>query len=185
VALVAGFDVARAGAHAAAAFVVADFPEADEVVELAPLRSQSIGSEVGQKDTYQNRYAKKLVRKLRLSRRLSARHSEVLTRFIVDMYVTISETSRVLVPGGKAVYVVGENTIRGTYIENAKIIIELARRVGLRLRRRKSRRLPSNRRYLPPPITRNGTEKLDGRMRREVVLIFGKPKARQTRRPRI
>jgi DNA modification methylase len=149
---------------------------------LGQIRSRSIGSEVGQKDTDQNRYVRRLTKKLGLSKRLSGRHSAVLTRFIEDMYGAICETSRVLVPGGKAVYVVGENTIRGAYIENAKIIIELARRAGLRLQRRSSRRLPSNRRYLPPPGSRDAFAQMNSRMRREVVLIFGKPKARGSRR---
>ena len=142
---------------------------------LCELRSRSIGSEVGQKES-KNGYAKQIIRKLRLSERLSTRHRAVLTRFIEDLYGTVSEASRVLIPGGKAVYVVGENTVRGTYIANAKIIVELAQRLGLGLLKRTSRKLPSNRRYLPPPATNKRRAWLDGRMRREVVLIFEKPR---------
>ena len=36
-------------------------------------------------------------------------------------------------PGGQAVYVLGENTIRGVYVRNAKIVRVLGSRHGLRL----------------------------------------------------
>jgi len=49
------------------------------------------------------------------------------------------------------VYVLGENTIRGTYIRNSRIICEIAELCGLRLKERRVRNLPANRRYLPPP----------------------------------
>ncbi len=149
------------------------------IEELSDLRSKSIGAEVGQRES--PLYATKIIEKLNLTRRLSPRHKAILTRFIHDMHCAITETSRVLVPGGRAVYVVGENTIRGVFIRNADIISDLARIVGLKLRKRKSRRLTHNRRYLPPPLVRKTAAKLDNRMRREVLLIFGKPKPRRKR----
>ena len=42
------------------------------------------------------------------------------------MRCAINEVRRVLVPGGKAVYVVGENAIRGTYVRNSRIVSEVA-----------------------------------------------------------
>jgi hypothetical protein len=86
----------------------------------------------------------------------------------------VEEAARVLCPGGKAVYVVGENTVRGTFIANAKIVSAVAERSGLTIESRRARTLPANRRYLPPPSIRNGPEALDGRMRREVILSFSK-----------
>ena len=96
-----------------------------------------------------------------------------------DMQSAIAEVSRVLVPGGKAIYVIGENTIKGTYIQNAKIITAVAERAGLRLTNHTRRTLPPNRRYLPPPSRGKTTAALDGRMRREVVLYFVKPKKKR------
>jgi hypothetical protein len=87
----------------------------------------------------------------------------------------VKEAARVLSPGGKAVYVVGENTVRGTFIANAKIVSAVAELSGLKIDGRRARELPANRRYLPPPaIRRNAPELLDGRMRREVILSFSK-----------
>jgi hypothetical protein len=80
----------------------------------------------------------------------------------------------VLVPGGRAVYVIGENTVRGTYICNSAIVTEVADLAGLKLTARRSRPLPPNRRYLPPPIAARSSASLDGRLRREIVLAFMK-----------
>jgi hypothetical protein len=87
----------------------------------------------------------------------------------------MAEVSRVLKRGGRAVYVVGDSTIRGTFIRNSAIIAAVASRNGLSIASRHSRALPANRRYLPPPT--QGAEKLmlNGRMRREVIVEFKKP----------
>ncbi len=136
--------------------------------EIRNLRSSSVGTEVGEyKYTCSD-----LIMKLRLASKLSSRKQAILSRFINDMERAIAEVSRVLAPGGKAIYVIGENTVKGTYIKNAKIIIALARRVGLRLECQTRRTLPPNRRYLPPAARGQRTATLDRRMRREVILHF-------------
>jgi len=70
--------------------------------------------------------------------------------------------------------VIGENTIRGTFLRNAALISSLAVQAGLQLHSRRSRLLPMNRRYLPPPRRAGQTAELDGRIRREVILAFTK-----------
>src|SRR5439155_6587722 len=107
--------------------------------------------------------------------RLPVKHEMMLSRYIDDMRHAVREVARVLSPGGKAAYVVGENTIQGTYIRNSKIISALAQLSGLKLYARRARTLPANRRYLPPPSAEAGSVKLDARIRREVVLVFSKP----------
>ena len=148
------------------------------IAELRDLRSRSIGTEVGRyggPDGLPN----KIISQMRLGSRLSARHKALLSRFIDDMHHSLKEVERVLSPGGKAIYVVGENTLRGTYIQNSKIIEALAEHVGLKRKARSSRSLPATRRYLPPPTARSpGALALDGRMRREVILEFVKPQPR-------
>jgi hypothetical protein len=42
------------------------------------------------------------------------------------MRAAIKEVGRVLTDKGKAVYVVGENTVRGTYVRNSTAVCELA-----------------------------------------------------------
>jgi hypothetical protein len=85
---------------------------------------------------------------------------------------SIAEVYRVLDRGGRAVYVVGENTIRGTYIRNSVIVSKLAESAGFTEVQRRTRALPANRRYMPPPSTSEGS--MDTRMRREVILTFAK-----------
>ena len=145
------------------------------IAELRDVRSHSVGSEVG-KNTDSDGIAERIFRKLKLDPQLSNRHRAILARFIHDMRQAIDEVARVLVPGGKAVYVIGENTISGTYIRNSDIICALAKSAGLRFKGRKTRNLPPNRRYLPPPSRKTKAMHLDTRMRREVIIAFRKPK---------
>jgi hypothetical protein len=145
---------------------------------LRDLRKKSVGTEVGEYQSLLGDPSVALIAQLKLTSRLSPRKKAVLAHFITDMHMAIKEVSRVLAPGGRAIYVIGENTISGTYIRNANIIIALANLVGLKLKVQNTRTLPPNRRYLPPPLRGNRKAALNARMRREVVLQFVKPKRR-------
>lgn len=144
---------------------------------LRDIRGLSVGTEIGQYEATE--FATHLIAQLRLRRRLSRRHAAVLARFMEDMSEAMQEVARVLSPGGRAIYVVGENTKRGVYVRNSKIIAAIARKAGLILHRTSTRTLPPNRRYLPPPSKKSRSAALDGRMRREVILFFRKPARRQ------
>jgi hypothetical protein len=96
--------------------------------------------------------------------------NSILRRYAEDTSQALHEAARVLAPRGRAVYGVGENTIRGTYVPTGWLVASLAAVAGLRLVNRCFRRLPTNKRYLPPPGA--GATGLDARMRREVVLTF-------------
>ena len=143
------------------------------IAELRHRRSISVGTEVG-RDASDEREIQDILAALRLNPKLQARQERVLTRYIHDMRRVIGEAARVLADGGQAVYVVGENTIRGTFIRNSLIVEAIADSAGLRRTARRSRKLPANRRYLPPPLTQSTSAALDRRMRREVVLTFKK-----------
>lgn len=105
---------------------------------------------------------------------LPRRTEAVLARYVHDMRRAVRETARVLAGGGTAAYVVGENTVRGAFIPNSRIIAALAEGAGLEVVSRRQRSLPPCSRYLPPPSARAG-DALDGRIRREVVLEMRKP----------
>lgn len=139
---------------------------------LRALRSGSVGSEAvsGSEETELSRT---ILDRVRLRPALTGRERRILLKYIDDMAASVRETARVLAPGGQAVYVIGENTLRGTYIRNSSILTILAQTYGLVLLRRRVRHLPANRRYLPPPA-RTAAPALDGRMRREVILSFRK-----------
>jgi SAM-dependent methyltransferase len=143
------------------------------IADLRRIRSASVGTEDGRGGPLEQSAIRDIVGRLRLRPRLARRHHAVLTRYVGDMARALREVARVLAPNGRAVYVVGENTVRGTFVPNAAIITAVAELSGLALRDRRMRALPPSRRYLPPPGV--GTlDSMDTRMRREVVLTFTK-----------
>lgn len=145
--------------------------------ELRKIRGDSVGAEAGMAQALEAGWVQSVIRELRLKPTLSNRHQALLARYIWDMGHALDEVSRVLRPGGRAVYVVGDSTVRGTFIRNSSILAAVAEDAGLLLRSRQSRSLPANRRYLPPPKRGGLTAAMDGRMRREVVLVFEKAAA--------
>ncbi len=151
------------------------------IPDLRELRSESIGAEAAQGDPTCEATVEQILNNLKLKPKLNRRDESILRRYVADMYRAIQEVARVLAPGGKAVYVVGENTIRGTFIRNSRIVSELAKICGMRLRARRVRKLPANRRYLPPPSSRQ-TNSIHVRMRREVVMAFSKRRVRRGKR---
>jgi hypothetical protein len=144
------------------------------VGELVGIRAESVGAESGDQNASENENVREIISKLKLSPKLSPRHEAILAHYVEDMKNAVQEAARVLSPGGKAVYVVGENTVRGTFIPNAKIVLAVAELSGLKVENKRARTLPANRRYLPPPTVLNAPEAMGGRMRREVILSFSK-----------
>jgi len=144
------------------------------VSELRRIRAQSVGTEASSQQALDAAWVQALIRQLRIKPRLSARDHALLSTYAWDMGHAMGEVSRVLKRGGRAVYVVGDSTIRGTFIRNSAIIAAVALRNGLSLESRRSRTLPANRRYLPPPAQDGAKFMLNGRMRREVIVEFTK-----------
>lgn len=140
---------------------------------LRRLRSSGIGAEVGS-STATSAENQSIMSDLGLFPKLNRRQESILTRYIEDIRRVVEENARVLRAGGKAVYVVGDNTVRGTVIRNSRIIERVASAAGLQTLGKTSRDLPANRRYLPPPSEGSESEALNGRIRREVVLTFVK-----------
>ena len=140
---------------------------------LRCLRAKTVGTEVGM-NPCDDQVTETILSELNLQPKLPARQEAILARYIRDMQRSVGETSRVLADDGKAVYVIGENTVRGTFIPNAIIVEAVANTVGLRCVSRRSRDLPANRRYLPPPSKQSRTTALGNRLRREAILQFQK-----------
>ncbi len=140
------------------------------VEKLRRVRANSVGTEAAN-GAAEDGDIRKIIADLSLHPRLTPHDEAVLVRYIADMRSAVREVARVLSATAKAVYVVGENTIRGTFVRNSKIVCALAELSGLKLTERTVRTLPANRRYLPPPSARS-SDALNARMRREVVLTF-------------
>lgn len=145
------------------------------ISDLRRVRSESVGTEAAGAVATSNATVRDIITDLKVRSSLSNHHIAVLARYIHDMHLAVREVARVLVSGGRAVYVVGENTVRGTFIRNSHIMLGVAETAGLKFRERRVRTLPANRRYLPPPARRETFAALDTRMRREVVLAFTRP----------
>ncbi len=141
--------------------------------EIRRLRSTLVGTEKGI-DAGGDEEIQSVLSDLELQPKLFGRQEAMLMRYIHDMRRVVTETSRVLTNRGKAIYVIGENTVRGTFIQNAKIMESVMNKAGLTCIQRWSRELPENRRYLPPPSKQAKSAALSSRMRREVVLTFQK-----------
>ena len=143
------------------------------VGDLRRIRTGAVGTEVGlygEAGAAEN--ADGIVSKAAGGRNVSRRTAAVLARYVHDMRRAVRETARVLVCGGAAAYVVGENTVRGVFLRNSVIVEALAEEAGLKVVARRRRSLPPCSRYLPPPSTA-GNE-LGRRIRREVVLEMRK-----------
>lgn len=80
---------------------------------------------------------------------LSTRSSGIVTRYVSDIYLLMEEISRVLIPEGRAILVVGNASKGDVLIDNAAGFIKGGELAGLQTISRVERTLPDSRRYLP------------------------------------
>lgn len=139
-----------------------------QVSELQQLRSNNIGSErsLPAIDEIQ-----KVIKAIGAGA-LHSRHNGMLQRYVKDLSLVLAEIARVLVPGGRAVFVVGDSTLDGVFIRNSEIIRLIGMKHGLHLTKKVVRELLPSRRYLPPPSRSGGSRALSERMRQEVIMHF-------------
>jgi hypothetical protein len=142
--------------------------------ELRQIRGDSVGAEAADQEALDTPWVTALIGQLGLKPALSSRDYGILARYVWDMGRAIAEVSRVLRKGGRAVYVVGDSITNGTFIRNSAIVEHVADANGLSFVSRHSRALPAKHRYLPPPQRRRSGKSLDGRLRREVVIVLEK-----------
>ena len=105
-------------------------------------------------------------------------HSDVATkrnmlaRYYSDLCSLTNEAFRVLRPGRRATYVVGNSNIRGHEVKNFELMESAARQSGFRVAEHVVREIPENRRYMPLVNARN--KSLARRIRCEHILTFVK-----------
>jgi len=141
-----------------------------QITELRRLRAGNIGAEVGIEHDQENEWVKNVLQQMGHVDRLPSLNTNVVARYVLDMNSVLKEIKRVLTPGGRCILVIGDCMIRGVFIRNSMALQSLGERHGLRVHQIKTRDLPTNRRYLPPPSFKDSGEALQTRMRREVVL---------------
>src|ERR1043165_3425867 len=99
------------------------------VKAMRQIRSESIGTERAAMASTESELC---IDGLRLRKRFTGRVSGILHRYINDTAATLSEAARVLAPGGRAVFVLGENVIGGAFVPTGRMVAFLAGRRGLR-----------------------------------------------------
>lgn len=145
-----------------------------QIDRLRKIRSSNVGAEVGFKGILDMTLFSTALKKMGTCDNISKKSKRMLARYVHDMDAVLSETSRVLTAKGQAIFVVGDSTIEGAYIKNSRTIAWLGRKHGLKVVSTRRRQLPDNRRYLPPPTYNGAGDRLEKRMREEVIISFRK-----------
>jgi hypothetical protein len=103
----------------------------------------------------------------------------ILRRYLDDLGRILSEIRRVLRAPGRVTLVVGDAMLAGHLIPIPALVDELAEERGFKRFESVERRLPADRRYLPPP--ESGGKQLGKRMRAEMCLSYRPGPSQQLR----
>jgi hypothetical protein len=142
--------------------------------QLRKIRGSAVGAEAGCAEVPEHLVsARKAMGDLDT---LDFRLQRMVNKYVIDMNATMAEIARVLRRNGRAVVVIGNSTLRGIFLKNSELIVHLGGLHGLRLSHRRGRRIPTSKRYLPPPSLQPSAAPLASRMRTEVVLTFSSTK---------
>ncbi len=106
---------------------------------------------------------------------LDPKKGKVLHRYFSEMRRVLLEMARVLQPGGFAVVVVGDSTMRGRSTQTPEALAAIGQQVGLEWIHTGVRRLDRNRRMMPARH-QPGDSQIERRMHQEYVLGFMKPR---------
>lgn len=140
------------------------------VEEIRDIRADSVGAERRSLLAEGDEDVRAIRSKCSWIESLPTREKGMIGRYTLDMLSVARMTDRVLKPDGSAVFVVGDSTLRGTYVQNSLLLKLAMNRTGFRLVSRAEREIPPSSRYLPPPGGADSS--LDKRMRTEVVMKF-------------
>jgi len=142
------------------------------ICKLRDVRATNVGTETAAKMEVGDTLTEKVMGLMCQVDTLSPRNGGMLRQYVRDMRAILSETKRVLRPNGKAVFVVGNCNIRETFVQNSKCVEGLADELNMVVKKVRSRPLPENRRYLPPPGSSTAGKSLKKRMREEVIITL-------------
>ena len=144
-----------------------------DIPEIRAIRSENIGAEVSIEHSSDVAIHVAMSVMADLDQ-IGNRHLGMIRRYVSDMKQVMKECARVLKKDGRAVFVVGDSTIRGVFIKNSEALASLAKHHALTLVSHSTRPIETRRRYLPPPESIKAGGKMQNRMREEVILNFSK-----------
>lgn len=142
--------------------------------DLRNIRSTNVGAEIGYIPKKENKELEAVIKKFGKINKLPSRQRNMLANYANDMQKIVYEISRVLKSKGKAFFVIGDCNLKGIFIKNSEVIKYLFAQLGFSVICKYKRKIPDNRRYLPPPKS-CGNLMMNSRMREEIVLGVQKP----------
>lgn len=138
---------------------------------LRTIRAESIGAERAPAPGVDHTFANAVMRRMGLQNCLPSRAHNMVARYILDLSAMLTEIQRVLRPGGRAIFVIGNSCIHNVFVKNSVAVSTIANQLGFHLISRQQRYLPDSRRYMPPP-TADQQNSIERRMRTEIVLSY-------------
>lgn len=142
------------------------------LAELRTIRSSAIGAERAQDPNTPQKNIKLVTGAMCDFEGMEPRCQKMIARYAYDLLQLTAQTAKVLKPGGRATYVVGNSCLKGIFIRNANGVAAAAQAAGMPTIDVSERDLPMGSRYLP--MTSSGN--LSKRMRTETILTFEAPK---------
>lgn len=139
--------------------------------ELRKIREVTIGSERSLNSMLSENFAE-ILAELGLDQ-FENKSKKMLSRFFSDMVQHAKEAYRVLKKGSIGTYVIGNSTIRGTYVRNSELLKRAGTLAGFEVLMETEREIPAHRRYMPVSVGIGNS--LANRMRAEHIIDFRKP----------
>jgi DNA modification methylase len=138
--------------------------------ELRAIRSGAIGTEVGLAPGHLPKSLDAVVD----TRVADPTRQPMIRHYLFDLYNALSESFRVLKPGGYALYVMGPSILSRRNYDAAGVLCEVAREVGFRPVGHGRRDLSETRRSLPPPRRSKLADSINKRMTCEFYVVITK-----------
>ncbi len=138
--------------------------------KLRAIRSTAVGTEVGLAHGHLPKSLDDAV-----DRRVAdPKRRPMVRRYLFDLYNALSESFRVLKPGGRALYVMGPSILSRRNYDAAEVLSEVAREVGFQRLGHGRRDLSETRRSLPPPRRSRLADSINKRMTCEFYVVMTK-----------
>lgn len=137
--------------------------------DLRKIRGSSIGAERALNNKLSDNFLNILF-ELGLDQ-LENKNKYMLDRYFSDLLQQTKEAYRVLKKDAVGTYVIGNSTIRGTYVQNSELLKRAGILAGFEILGETVREIPDHRRYMPMMVAGNSLAK---RMRTEHIIDFKK-----------